>query len=38
MASMETERLAKMRKAMDEWQAATGAPIPAEKNPECVLK
>lgn len=38
LAEIEPELAARLRKELDAWQVTTGAPIPTEPNPECVLK
>jgi hypothetical protein len=32
------EKTAELRAELTAWQQATGAPIPSQPNPECVLK
>jgi arylsulfatase A-like enzyme len=38
LASELPEKAAELRAELAAWQKATGAPIPSEPNPECVLK
>jgi hypothetical protein len=32
------EKTAELRAELTAWQKATGAPIPSEPNPECILE